>query len=484
MCNGGGSCAGTPATDGDCGDGTTCDPNTCQSFGVCAANPGAATSCGTGICEVCNGGGSCSGTPATDSDCGDGTTCDPNTCQSFGVCAANPGAATSCGTGICEVCNGSGSCSGTPATDSDCGDGTTCDPNTCQSFGVCTANPGAATSCGTGICEVCNGSGSCSGTPATDSDCGDGSSCDPDTCQSFGVCTPDPGVTTETTCNDTIDNDCDGQSDCGDADCNGQLCAQNSDFCDGEEICMLGTCGSPGDPCDGPNDGDGDCSETCDEGANNCDLFDGVGVGCNDGLWCDGAIDQCVFVPLDGLCVQAGPGPCAMLVADGDSDCSEDCDESTDTCTAAEPDDFPCVDGVFCNGTDKCSAGVCSTHMWDACDGPNDGDADCTETCNEAGKHCNDFDGAGTPCDNGLWCDGPVDQCQFPNVCVQAGPGPCDPLLGVGDCLDACDESNDTCSLQENAGNNCEGGSGCCRDSDNLSCGPLPCHCSGTSSCP
>ena len=66
-------------------------------------------------------------------------------------------------------------------------------------------------------------------------------------------------------------------------------CPQDGLYCNGTDTCSGGTCSvHPGDPCDGP-DGDGDCSETCDEGVDDCTGNDPVGVSCDDGS-CPGII--------------------------------------------------------------------------------------------------------------------------------------------------------------------------------------------------
>src|SRR5262249_39205424 len=57
----------------------------------------------------------------------------------------------------------------------------------------------------------------------------------------------------------------------------------------------------------------------------------------------------------------------------------------------------PCSDGLFCNGGDTCSGGSCSVHAGSPCPGP-DGDINCSESCNEATDTCNAPDPNGSPC--------------------------------------------------------------------------------------
>jgi len=61
------------------------------------------------------------------------------------------------------------------------------------------------------------------------------------------------------------------------------------------------------------------------------------------------------------------PGP------DGDGNCSESCNEAADNCTAPDPNGSTCADGLFCNGTDTCASGTCSAHSGDPCAGGSDG---------------------------------------------------------------------------------------------------------------
>jgi hypothetical protein len=75
-------------------------------------------------------------------------------------------------------------------------------------------------------------------------------------------------------------------------------------------------------------------------------------------------------------------------------------------------DDAECADGVFCNGADLCSSGVCNGHAGDPCTAG----AECHRACDEAGQSCVD-DTAGTPCsDDGDLCTG--DRCDGAGACA------------------------------------------------------------------
>ena len=95
-----------------------------------------------------------------------------------------------------------------------------------------------------------------------------------------------------------------------------------------------------------------------------------------------------------------------------------------------------CNDGTFCNGADTCSGGSCSNHAGDPCPGA-DGDSNCSESCNEGSDTCNAADPNGAACDDG-------DECTASDSCsagVCEGTPPAEPLPGcvttttIADCL-------------------------------------------------
>jgi hypothetical protein len=211
-------------------------------------------------------------------------------------------------------------------------------------------------------------------------------------------------------CNESTDS-------CTAADPNGSACDDGL-FCTGLDFCASGTCSAhTNDPCPGPN-GDGDCSESCDESADSCAAADPNGAPCDDGLFCTGA-DACV----GGSCSDHPAPPCAG--PDGDADCGESCDEATQTCTANDPNGSACNDGLFCTADDSCNDGSCSGASRD---------------CNAVGDQCRD----GVCDENADLCVGPpkpegtpcndASNCTTPDACDDAGN--CVGLPNPGACLD------------------------------------------------
>jgi hypothetical protein len=158
------------------------------------------------------------------------------------------------------------------------------------------------------------------------------------------------------------------------------------------------------------DDGNPCTDESCVDGVCQSDNNDGA---CDDGVFCNGA-DTCG----GGACQHAGdpcPGP------DGDGDCSEQCNEDHGACTGNDPNGSPCDDGLLCNGVDTCQNGACSQHTGDPCAGG----PECKNTCNEQEASC--FSPFGIACSD----DG--------NVCtddVCDGQGNCIPLPNQAPCAD------------------------------------------------
>jgi hypothetical protein len=292
----------------------------------------------------------------------------------------------------------------------------------------CTANDPNGSACNDNL--FCNGADTCSG----------------GTCSGHAG-SPCNGPDGDADCAETCDESAD---DCAANDPNGSAC-DDGVFCNGADNCFAGACTlHAGDPCPGP-DGDGDCSEICDEGADACSANDPDGASCTDGLFCNGA-DSCS----GGTCSAHVGNPCSG--ADGDADCSEICDEAANNCNANDPNGSSCTDGIFCNGADTCLAGACTVHPGNPCPGP-DGDSNCAESCNELGQNCALPDLNGSGCNDTLFCNG-ADTCNAGSCSVHAG-NPCPGPDGDNDCSEVCNEGADNCSGNDPNGSFCDNGLGC-----------------------
>lgn len=213
------------------------------------------------------------------------------------------------------------------------------------------------------------------GTPGAP--CEDGNNCSgPDTCNQVGVCLGGPDAANDTPCDDGL-------------------------FCTGVESCQDGVClSSTGDPCPGTA-----CNK-CQEDTDSC--LDPAGVPCSSG-------DTCVT---GGNCDGAG------------------------SCLGGIFNTNPCDDGLYCNGADSCDGGACRLHAGDPCPG-GDGDANCSESCNEDTDTCDADDSAGAPCNDGLFCNGAGDTCNA-GACEGTGTAACDD--GNSCTTDFCNEASDSCT--------------------------------------
>lgn len=134
-----------------------------------------------------------------------------------------------------------------------CGDGS-CDPNSnnetqCNCPGDCGTPPSTETSCTDDIDNDCDGYTDCNDTdcdadPACSGSCGD-DTCDEgeDQCNCPDDCGTPPS--TETNCDDGIDNDCDTYTDCDDSDCESDPicdCLEKGQACTEDAECCSGDC--------------------------------------------------------------------------------------------------------------------------------------------------------------------------------------------------------------------------------------------------
>ncbi|NUO51902.1 MAG: hypothetical protein HOV80_23880 [Polyangiaceae bacterium] len=435
-----------------------CDPATCPGPDTDCTNPvcnsgacaignepqGAACADGDPLDKVCDGAGNCvecNGDPdctaptpicdgglcvaehcqnmmldmglETDIDCG-GTDCPP--CENGLGCMMR----TDCVSGFCmgtscAACGGDGDCDAATQWCNSDTNGGTCeakkpDGQTCDGGNECTnGNCVDGFCCGSASCNECQScnipgmEGTCNNDPGGTS-CNDGQFCTmTDTCDGAGTCNgtgnPCPGADGDGDCSESCNE---GADDCSGNDPNGSAC-NDGQFCTVTDSCNNGTCSGTGDPCPGP-DGDGDCSESCNEASNDCTLNDPNLSACNDGTFCNGA-DTC---NASGSCANHAGNPCPG--ADGDGDCSESCNEGADDCSANDPNNSACNDGLFCNGTDTCNnSGACNNHTGNPCPGHNMTPS-CDDSCSETNDNCTGFDATGTTCnENGMPPNGTCD---------------------------------------------------------------------------
>jgi hypothetical protein len=198
-----------------CDDGVDndCDGLTdCEDAGDCAYDP----SCACDNDGVCEPGEDCTSCP---NDCfaGTGAFCGNDVCE-----AADGEDCVSCP----EDCNGKQT--GKPSNRYCCGDGdgqnpVDCNDPRCTGDGnTCTNDPAVPSCCGDGICEGTEDGYNCEVDCGPPPYCGDGN-CDPneDPCSCPDDCgAPPANEVPGATCNDGVDNDCDGLTDCADiVDC-------------------------------------------------------------------------------------------------------------------------------------------------------------------------------------------------------------------------------------------------------------------------
>jgi hypothetical protein len=273
-------------------------------------------------------------------------------------------------------------------------------------------------------------------------DCSDTCNEDNDTCNL-------PAGTSCESLDGCIDGSCDGDGFCGFGGFNVAPC-DDGVFCNGTDSCTEGVCGThAGDPCPGVDPLSSNCADSCDETVANCGANDPDTSACSDGLYCTGT-ETCT----SGVCTNNTGDPCPG--PDNDGNCAESCDDVSDTCTLADPNGSVCTDGLFCNGTDTCSGGACSTHTGNPCPGP-DGDGNCAESCSEPSDNCTASDPNGSSCTDAIFCNG-IDTCTGGACSTHTG----DPCFQCNDgddiCAECCNESSDNCTLPDANGISCNDG--------------------------
>ncbi len=291
-------------------------------------------------------------------------------------------------------------------------------------------------------------------------------------------------------CDNEIDDDKDGATDCLDYDCklDGPCCEGPEAGCDQNLDCVNeASCEVSSDGCNPFECVEGTCTQvpvSCDDG-NPCtrdrcsptgtavyecrhDLL--YGDACDDDDPCTLA-DRCEA----GLCVPGGSpdcddgDPCTVDGCDGESgECEHaavECGEG-EVCSLGEcvPDapcseDGDCDDGDACT-TDLCRGGFC--HSEPACD---DGDACTVDRCadDEGVARCSFEKQDGLPCDDGDLCT--VDDACRLGVCFGGGVNPCEDgnPCTTGECSGGqCYQHVELCDdLNECTEDSCDPGAGC-----------------------
>jgi len=276
---------------------------------------------------------------------------------------------------------------------------------------------GAVTTCGVGACAALGVTRCASG-------------------QVQDTCAPGAPAAADPTC-DLVDDDCDGIID-EDFASLPTSCGVGACSASGSTSCVLGsvldgcTPGSPAasdpscdgtdDDCDGASDEDfvpvctGSSIESCSGGS----LAHGE---CSDGNVCNGQ-EICAGAPGAPVCAGQSPPP----VDDGNPCTLDACDATLGVTHLPAPDGTACADGNLCNGAEACDgAGSCAAGEPPALD---DEDVCTLDLCDAAEGVTHPPAPAGTPCEEGEFCNG-QDVCDGAGECLATG-------LPEEDDVDAC----------------------------------------------
>ena len=346
-------------------------------------------------------------------------------------CSAYDG---TCQVGVCDA--ETGECGPTPVKNGDeCSDGLWCTVGDACQDGVCV---GQARDCADDD-ELC-----------TQDYCREGAG-DQGLCEHVTV--PRPGAEGppgDPTCNDGIDNDCDGAAD--DADPNCIECTADGD-CDDTNPCTADYC----------------VAFVCQNS-----LKDN-GTHCDDGQFCT-VREQC----LDGVCT--GEARLCSEVADACHDGT--CLEDEDRCVAREKTDGTgCEDGLFCTVGDKCLSGICSGGERDCDDDDPCTDNGCDEELNTCTETLVPKPGAEGPAGHANCSNGADDDC---DRAVDLDDTDCRECTSDTDCDDDNECTDDSCQSGECRNTAVQDGTGCddekwCTEEDECNaglCGGTPRDCS------
>lgn len=242
-----------------------------------------------------------------------------------------------------------------------------------------------------------------------------------------------PTETPETTCNDGLDNDCDGNADCDDTDCTGDPDCIDCTDNDGDGYYAI-------DPsCAGSND--------CDDG--DSDVYPGAPEKCSGtDEDCDGEIDE-DNPEGGGACDTGLPGVCAAGTINcihTELWCESDTPASPEVCDGLDNDCNSLVDENL--GQTTCGIGECQVTVnncvggvpqecvplspsTETCDGK---DNNCDGTIDEGGV-CASCTGPCTACDDGVCTACPMGYEPNGNTCASCPPGTYNADTGSGMCI-------------------------------------------------
>ncbi|MDD4318746.1 MAG: hypothetical protein PHW10_00235 [Candidatus Peribacteraceae bacterium] len=270
--------------------------------------------------------------------------------------------------------------------DGECHDGCTEDDDCTYVGEWCAQNGGCYSSCTTD--DECPLETICSDSACIEDPCGDGS------CGSGEECAAD--CSSETYCDDGVDNDQDVYTDCDDSDCEGEPacdpCGDGS--CDPLEQCAA-DCSSE-THCDDGVDNDEDTGIDCDDldceanlvcmcGNGSCDDGEVCAADCPDEAYCEDGVDNDEDGDTD--CDDSGCAADSACIPDcgnGSLDDVEECDDGNtsdyDGCSA----DCIVEEGYECTVVGEACNLICSNGLIDDGEACDDGDADAGDGCSAA----------------------------------------------------------------------------------------------------
>lgn len=173
---------------------------------------------------------------------------------------------------------------------------------------------------------------------------------------------------------------------------------------------------------------------------------------------------SCVSDLGDGVCTA---GTCTGGNVGAGCNVDRDCDVRIGLCAATvDLDGTPCDDGVFCNGEEICRNGECNDHAGDPCAGG----FECATTCNESTRDCSDPAGStcsddSDPCTEDV-CNG-AGSCVHTFDATRCSLAECVDDLGV--CAANLSDANRRASQCNAALNQCRSGAAEC-SSDLTTC--------------